>query len=297
MDLARPETLTVHSVVFDVLADRAGSEIDGGVDGIVGGGFEAGGHLPLPFAVDTGRVRRGFLTLAGRIVADRLMQPHLRVDGGDLAQEVFHHIGVVDAHIEQHAALVFLMTPDGDGHAVAAAAGLVDHEAGRANGPSVEERFGQPVDGVAAIVLGHADDESFVAGGRAHLVAGAHGEAGGLFHHHMPAALQGVDGEGVVVAGRGGDVHGGDAKRGHLGVVGDHGGPFAEQGRSLVGQRIGVVRHRVTGRNQFKRRQTGALQLGQSKQVAVSHPAATDNGKWNLGHVWGLLCGWITIDD
>jgi hypothetical protein len=113
-------------MIFDVLAYYPIVEHQRGVHGILGGGRECGRHLLLPASIHAGWIGRRRAATCGGVFANRLVQARLRSHSIDLAQQVFDHIGVVNADIDQHAALVFLMPPDRDQHVIAAVDRVVD---------------------------------------------------------------------------------------------------------------------------------------------------------------------------
>ncbi len=47
----------------------------------------------------------------------------------------------------------------------------------------------------------------------------------------------------------------------------------------LLGQRAGVIEVGIAGTDQFERGQPGAVQLGETVEMAMAHPAASDDGE------------------
>ncbi len=109
----------------------------------------------------------------------------------------------------------------------------------------------------------------------------------------MPAALEGADGEGVVIPGRGGDVDGVDADALEPVEVGDDFGSNAEEGFGLLRQRFGVRAIGIAGGCEVEGRQALPMQLAEPVEVAMPHAAASDDGETDSAHSEALVASGV----
>ena len=279
MNFATPDALAMSGVILNVLTDRAAGKVDCGKAGVFRRRFKVRWHGALELGIDWVGGRLRFLAGAGGVVTHLLKETSLGVDTLDLAHEIFHNVSKVDADIQQHAALILLVTPDRDEHLVALRADRgVDHKARLTNNATVDECFGQAVNWVAAVVFGHAHHQLFISGSLAHDIAGAHRQADRFFDHGVKAVVDRLHRQRMVKAGCGGNIDCLHPQRGQIIHLADNGGPLAKVFGGLIGQRFGIFQHRVAGADQVKLVEAGAMQFGQAIHVAVAHAAAANNG-------------------
>ena len=137
----------------------------------------------------------------------------------------------------------------------------------------------------AAKTPGDLLTEEEEAGEAADAVRGAHRQAQRLLDHCVPAAAERVFGQGVVHARRGRYVDSCDIEGGQLAEGAHNSGARAEEGRGLVGERLGVGAHGVAGADEGEAAEAGAVQLGQPEEVAVAHAAAAYDRERDASHL------------
>src|SRR5262249_55736781 len=115
---------------------------------------------------------------AGRagVVANLFVQSNLAIDRADLAQVVAQNVGVVDAGVDHDRAGLLHLAPRRDGDSVSTADVGFDHQPWRANRSGVDERAGQTIDRIAAIVFAYRHDPIRALRGVDDQLAAAHSE-------------------------------------------------------------------------------------------------------------------------
>ena len=248
---AEPGAMT--GVVLDDVADHTAGEGQRPVQRVLGSRLELGRRLPLPLRVGVGGIDRVRAATRGRVAADRFMQPGHRVGGVDGAQQVLQHVGVVDADVQQDAAVLAAVPPQADQHPVAAAHAVLNDQPRRADHAGIQQRTGQPAHRVAAVVLGHAEDGRGCRRRVADSPARGHGRRHRLLDQDVQSALQRLHRHDVVRARNAGDVHRLHAVGMQIPERRHHGRPRAEGRLRFIRERCRVRLHRVAGCDQIQR--------------------------------------------
>ena len=163
---------------------------------------------------------------------------------------------------------------------------MVEGHVRAADGAAVEQVAHEPRRGIAAEVLGHGEDAVVAPGRLDDAVAAPDGDGQGLLHHDVQPQVEGLAGDGVVVAWIDDDVDGvqvGDLP-GHPLQVGEDLGPRAEELLRLAGGELPVLRADVADGGQLDVGEGRLRQLGESVEVAGAHAAAADEGDSNPVH-------------
>ena len=254
------------------LADGAALEGEQRVQGVLAGRLDGVREVRRPARVEAARPGR-----AG-VAPHLLVEAGLAVDRADLAQVVAQDVGVVDAGVDGDRAVLLHVAPRRDDDPVAAVDAGLEHQARRPDRAVVDQGADQPVDRVAAVVLGDRDDLAGALGRLDDPVAAAQRDGQRLLAQEVQPGLQAGEGDGVVRAGVGRDAGRLDLRHlaGHRRDVGEDARPAPQQLGGLVGQEVGVLLVQIADGDQLDVREAGPVERCDAAQVPTAHAAAAD---------------------
>ncbi len=218
-------------------------------------------------------------TRRARVHAHLFVEARFTKYGADLADQKAQDVGVVDAGIHRDGASVLHVPPRSNRDAVLAADVRFDDQAWLADRAVGDEAAGQPVDRIAAVILGHRHDALRTLGSLGNDVAGANGQRQWLLAQHVQPSIQTGDRDAMVRCDISGDrrrLQIGAQLAGHLGNVGVDPWTTSEQVAGFAGQELGVVLVQVAHRDQLDIGQRAFGHMGHAAQVTTAHAATTD---------------------